>query len=464
MFTRRELLKQAGLVSLAFGGLRGLGSEVQAKDVAGQASVGFGPLQSDPEGVFDLPKGFSYRIISRAGDDMDDGLFVPGTPDGMAAFAGDDGRTILVRNHENQLEPDGTANSPFGKDSERLERFDRDLLYDPGEQRLRPGTGGTTTLVYNTREQRKLSEHLSLGGTERNCAGGPTPWGSWITCEETNVRPNDYFKLEHGYNFEVPAHATEPVKAEPLKAMGRFRHEAIAVDPDTGFVYQTEDRNDGAIYRFIPSEAGNLAKGNRLQALMIIDQPRLDTRNWEEDRTVEVGQSLAVKWIDMEDVEAPNDDLRHRAYAAGAARFARAEGMWYGEDGVYFACTTGGREQKGQIWRYVPGSNEGEGPSREAGGQLELFVEPNDHELIHNADNLTVTPWGDLLVCEDCAPPSDLLGITPQGEFYRMGRNALSGSELAGVCVSPDGSTVFVNIQHEGLTLAITGPWPEQRG
>ncbi|MGH7599827.1 MAG: alkaline phosphatase PhoX, partial [bacterium] len=169
---------------------------------------------------------------------------------------------------------------------------------------------------------------------------------------------------------------------------------------------------------------------------------------------------LQVKWLDLEDIEAPNDDLRLRGFAQGAARFARGEGAWYGNDAIYFACTNGGRAKKGQIWRYVPSPFEGAPEEQNDPGKLELFVEPNDGNLVDNADNLTVAPWGDLIVCEDGEKEQFLVGVTPKGEFYKFARNAMpSSSELAGVTFSPDGTTLFVNIQHEGLTLAITGPW-----
>ncbi len=239
--------------------------------------------------------------------------------------------------------------------------------------------------------------------------------------------------------------------------MGRFRHEAIAIDPETGIVYQTEDKDDGLIYRFIPNEPGKFVKGGKLQALRIVDGRR-DTRNWGDEQ-VKVRERLKVDWIDMEDVEAPEDDLRMRGYDKGAALFARGEGMWRGEDGVYFACTSGGKKEIGQIWRYIPSTFEGTGEEVNESGILELFIEPNDSELIKNADNLTIAPWGDLIVCEDrSGGVVRLVGITPQGRFYTFA-NHHKHTEFAGVCFSPDGTTLFVNMQRAGLTLAITGPF-----
>jgi hypothetical protein len=344
----------------------------------------------------------------------------------------------------------------------------REKIYDAGKGK-KPGLGGTTTLVYNTKEQRLEKHFLSLAGTYRNCAGGVTPWNSWVTCEEDTSRPNeggqfpdDEMEKEHGYNFEVPASAkmvlADPV---PLKAMGRFRHEAVAVEPRSGVVYQTEDRGDGLFYRFIPATPGRLAAGGRLQALKLKDLPRADTRNWKE-QMIRPGQSLPAEWVDIAGVESLDDDLRYQGYfERGAARFARGEGCWYGQDGVYFACTNGGTKRKGQIWRYTPSPREGAAGEQDQPGRLELFIEPNDGKLVENADNITIAPWGDLIVTEDGVSPHFVVGVTPEGKFYKLAKTSLG--ELAGACFSPDGTTLFINIQTPGLTVAITGPWATLR-
>ena len=156
---------------------------------------------------------------------------------------------------------------------------------------------------------------------------------------------------------------------------------------------------------------------------------------------------------------APADDLRYQGFEKGAARFARGEGMWYGRDAIYFACTDGGRQKSGQIWRYVPSPAEGSSNERDKPGRLELFIEPNDGALVENCDNVTVTPWGDLILCENGPGEEFLVGVTPAGQFYRLARNAMDHADLAGATFAPDGSTLFVNIQGKGVTLAITGPW-----
>ena len=458
--SRRAFLQSAAAVTIGFHGLQRLlaGGTADAPPPAD----GFGPLEPDPQGILDLPRGFSYQVISRVGESMEDGLLVPGKPDGMAAFPGPKGRTILVRNHE--LLSDRVKIGPYGPKNELIKKIPIDRLYDPGWNRT-PCIGGTTTLVYSTAERKLERQFLSLAGTQYNCAGGPTPWGSWITCEENTQRSDEQYEKDHGYAFEVPASAEIGLaQPRPLRAMGRFRREAVAVDPRSGIVYQTEDLADGVIYRFIPAQPGRLAAGGKLQALGVRDKKSLDTRNWEEDGT-RVGpefpksQQLAVEWTDLTDVEAPEDDLRIRAFAAGAARFARAEGMWFGRDAVYWACTNGGRIKAGQIFRYVPSPQEGTPGERRAPGTLELFIEPNDSNLLENADNVTMAPWGDLILCEDGPKQQHIVGVTPAGRLYHFARNAADAFEFAGACFSPEGSTLFVNVQGAGRTFAITGPW-----
>jgi uncharacterized protein len=459
--SRRSFLRTSMLLTAGFAGLRTfVNRPLAAAELAagGTASAGFGPLTPDPLGIFELPKGFSYHVFSKLGETMDDGFRVPGKHDGMAAFPGPDGLTLLVRNHE--LESEWIKDSPFGPGNELFSRIDPAKVYDSGKG-VRPNLGGTTTLVYDTRTRELKRHYLSLVGTVRNCAGGPTPWGTWVTCEEVNDEPEPNAEKPHGYNFEVRPSAeiglADPV---PLKAMGRFRHEAIAVDTRSGVIYETEDTGNGLFYRFLPAEKGNLAAGGRLQALALVGADKADTRNWPGTAAFPQGKRVAVRWIDMDDVESPKGDLRERGYAKGAALFARAEGAWEGNDSIYFACTNGGPKLLGQIFRYHPSAFEGTEREAEAPGELELFVESSDNAILSNCDTLCVAPWGDLVVCEDTSGPCRLIGITPQGECYVIARNTRTGRELAGACFSPDGSTLFVNIQTPGQTFAITGPWP----
>lgn len=454
---RRRFLTSASRVTAGFMGLRALNARGETVE---KSDFGYGPLLVDPKGIMSMPRGFSYRIISREKSLMDDGLVVPGAPDGMGAFEGAFGLTIIIRNHELNPESDG----PFGEGKELLSKVNRKDLYDAGPGMTACG-GGTTTIVYDTKSQQVVRQFLSLGGTIRNCAGGQTPWNSWITCEEAQDRAGHYEKTnvtmekDHGYNFEVPVTSSiRLAKPEPLVEMGRFRHEAVAVDPKTSIVYQTEDHHDGLFYRFVPNKPTHLRHGGKLQTLHVKDKPKCDTRNWTS-QTVNVGEELTVQWKDIDNPESPDDDLRFRGFDAGAAKFARGEGMWRGAEGeIYFAATNGGKSNKGQIWKYQPAAHEGQENGGDS-GTLELFLESHAPGVVENADNLTVSPWGDLVVCEDrTGDVVRLVGVTPQGEQYPLAFNH-TGAELAGVCFSPDGSTLFVNIQKRGLTLAITGPW-----
>ena len=462
--TRRNFLKAASVVPIGFEGLRQFLETADASAAEPRAIGGYGDLVTDPEEILDLPPGFSYTVFSGAGEEMDDGFVVPGGHDGSASFPGPSAeQTLLVRNHEISSES-LPKNGAFGENNERFEKLKPNRMYDAGNGEWL-ALGGTTTVLYDTRKQKVLDHHLSLAGTLRNCAGGPTPWNSWLTCEETVERADETLARDHGYVFEVPATANHQLaNPVPLKAMGRFNHEAVAVDPASGAVYLTEDRGDGLIYRFLPKHPSKLSQGGNLQAMRAIDRPSLDTRNIEEPAGMPVRQSIAVDWIDMKDVDGPKDDLRKRGFSAGAMRFARGEGMWYGNKAVFFACTNGGPARKGQVFKYTPSPAEGKAGETKRPGQLELYIEPNDGNLVENCDNVTVAPSGDLVLCEDGSGDQYLVGVTPEGTCYRLGHNAMNKSEFTGATFSPDGSTMFTNIQWPGLSLAITGPWKKRKG
>jgi len=454
MLDRRHF--NIGLASAAFAGLSSC--TTTPRGAPGAMAEGYGPLVRDPAGLLDLPSGFTYRIISRAGDRMDDGLVVPDRADGMGSFPLDNDRTILVRNHELQARHGSTG--PFREAARAsVPTFDR------GEDG-QPLPGGTTTLVYNQRSGRVESQHLSLVGTIRNCAGGVTPWGSWLTCEEDVSRAGrGGIAHDHGWVFEVPARHSGVAEPVPLKAMGRFNHEAAAVDPRTGIVYLTEDRDDGLFYRFIPNLPGQLVRGGRLQALAFAgaDGGR-DSRNWS-GIDLPAGEWRAARWIDLDNVEAPEDDLRKRGHAAGGVLFARGEGIWRGahqdRPEFYFTCTNGGAAKLGQVMRYRPSPLEGRSGEAAEPGRLQNFVESTGVEMLNYGDNITVTPFGHLIVCEDAytdTVANRLRGITPEGRVYPVAL-CHEQTELAGACFSGDGATMFVNIYSPAKTVAITGPW-----
>jgi len=446
--TRRDFLRGAatgvGLLAAACGGAR-----------LDPFAPRYADPSPDPNGLFDLPAGFTYRVLSRTGDPMSDGLRVPGAPDGMGAFPGPDGRVIVIRNHELHSGTPELGPWPDGQSARRAGPW----VYDPGHGRM-PGLGGTTTFVYDPRTGQVEEQWLSLTGTYRNCAGGTTPWGTWISCEEATDLPGELAEREHGWCFEVGATRSRKLTApQPLKALGRFNHEAVAVDPRSGALYLTEDRPDGLLYRFLPEQPRQLNGGGRLQALRFRDG-RTDTRNWEETPDLPVGESTVVEWVDLDEVHAPADDLRVRGFEQhGAARFARGEGMWFSEEGIWFTCTIGGASKHGQIFRYLPSPSEGRPDEAKRAGRLEVFAEPNDASALESPDNLTVSLRGELFVAEDSRGDDRLVHVDSWGRVSAFGRNALNDSEITGPTFSPDGRTLFVNLQSPGITLAISGPF-----
>ena len=450
MISRRQFLLSAG--TLAFIGLsRSAFGKVTLANLT-DSVLAYGSLIPDSNKLLDLPAGFSYRVISQLGDKMDDGLSVPDKADGMGCIALDNERVALVRNHE--LSP---KNIKQAATSIKLHKTP--LAYDIFNDGVAL-PGGTSHIIYNIKEHKKEQEFLSLCGTIRNCSGGITPWGSWLTCEETVTDQADGLGKSHGYIFEVPATAKGLVKPEPLVAMGRFNHEAAAIDPRTGIVYLTEDRGDSLFYRFIPNEYGKLKNGGKLQAMAIKSTPQFDTRNWSE-AIMPLHTSFDVEWVDLDEPQSPKDDLRVRGHKQGAALFARGEGVHWGNKELYFCCTNGGKKQLGQVMKYQPSEFEGKENESSSPGTMQLFVESEDKSLFNFGDNLTVAPNGHLIVCEDQytdVVDNHLRGVTPSGDVYTFAR-LTAQTELAGACFSPDGNTLFVNVYSPTKTLAITGPW-----
>ena len=438
LLNRRNFI---GATGAAFSGLLLNGCTGRSAPLTSAPSsfADYGPLVPDPAGMLDLPRGFSYRLLSSLGNAMTDGCTVPDKADGMGCFSLGNDEIVLIRNHE--LVPADDAGGVLAKGFGT-----RDGAIVPG---------GTTSIVLDATTLDVKREFRSLAGTIRNCSGGITPWGSWLTCEEAPTGPGQRFgeglAENHGWVFEVPANATGLIDAVPLKAMGRFNHEAACIDPRTGIVYLSEDRDDSVLYRFVPTTPGRLGDGGLLQAMVV--EGLSDTRNWTS-ADLAVGSRHTVRWIDCDDVESPNDDLRSRAAAKGAAVVARGEGIHTGTDEIFVCSTNGGQRKLGQILRLVPGT--GGEPD-----QIELFFESQSKDQFNYGDNLTVGPNGHLIVCEDQyteVVDNHLRGITPDGRAYTLGRLRMQ-TELAGGCFSPDGKWFFVNAYSPTRTLAITGPW-----
>ena len=463
--SRREFLGIAGAGAvLGFGALDGL---IARKAMAQQGSLlqagsgdgGYGPLspltRTDPKTGFSqtlwLPEGFDFRIFGLSGTVMDDGWLTPLALDGMAAFPGPGGTVRLVRNHEERNTPETVT--PSGSAENRYDEL---------------GGGGTSTLqVRITADGEPVLERafMSLSGTIVNCAGGRTPWGSWLSCEETTAGPAAGWRREHGYVFEVPAASDTPAAPVPLRAMGRFVHEAAAVDPRTGIVYETEDRDpEAGFYRFLPNLPGQLAAGGRLQMLKVVGIRNYDTRTGQTP-----GHRLPVEWVAIGNADPRNAEtdplaVQKQGLAKGGAIFTRIEGCWWGRREMYFCCTNGGDADEGQVWEYRPGPGT-------SGGELTLVYESPSADVLSFPDNITVTPGGALLVCEDTGSRNDfyLQGLTRDGRIFPF-CGTETGSEWAGATFSPDGETLFVNLfgasvgpvsnpSDPGRTVAIWGPW-----
>jgi uncharacterized protein len=450
MHSRRHF--NAALVSFAFSGL----FQSTNADAAKPGTIfGYGPLQLDPERLLDLPLNFSYSVLSKVGQTMDDGYRVPDRADGMGCIALSPDRYALIRNHE--MAPSHLKAQPWAGNGQGPERaFDRNA-----KGMALPG--GTTTMIINAKSGRVEEQYLSLAGTIRNCAGGVTPWGSWLSCEEDVSRKSSKLRQDHGWVFEVPAKHKGLVEPVPLKGLGRFNHEAAAIDPTTGIVYLTEDEKNGLFYRFIPESKGELIKGGRLQALAFFETDRKrDTRNWTET-TITQGKPIAARWISLDDIENSDGLLRIRGHANGAVRFARGEGIHYGLGEIYFACTSGGQAKLGQMFRYRPSPREGQNDEHKTPGQIELMAESLGRDHFNYADNVVVAPNGHILFCEDQNEKNGpienhIRGLMPDGRTYTIAR-LRTQSELAGICFSPDGKTLFVNVYQPGQSLAIKGPW-----
>lgn len=427
-----------------------------------------GLVKAGPE--LGLPPGFSYHTFGAFGSAMSDGFITPPIHDGMACFDMGNGRLRIVRNHElgegNDIPP-GT------------------VIGDPATAYDRKAPGGTVTLEVDKNTGKLIKDWVSLNGTDTNCSGVRTPWNTWLTCEETTIGVEAGYKKPHGYVFEVDPKDNHAVKRRPFKGMGRFLHEAGAVDPDTGVIYLTEDEGPDGFYRFVPDRPGGLRKGT-LQMLRVKKKAKYNTITGQT-----VGKVLASEWVTISDPDPKNaeDDasaVYKQGRAKGGAKFLGGEGCTMRGGSVVFGSSEGGDAGRGQIWQYTPRKRIGK--TREEGDLVLLFESESVHEL-DGPDNMCTSPNGAIVIAEDGNLKSNFVrALLPNGTMINIAQNLVavqkhyieaSGklydptvpddgasagdgvgfAEFAGPCFSPDGKWLFVNIQVPGITCAITGDW-----
>jgi secreted PhoX family phosphatase len=367
-----------------------------------QAGSGpYGPLMPPDENGLMLPAGFSSREIARGG------VPVLGTahpwhifPDGGATYVTPDGGWIYVSNSEV------------------------------------PGAGGAGALRFS-RDGTIVDAYSILTGTSSNCAGGSTPWGTWLSCEET----------DDGRVWECDPTGARAAVVRP--ALGTFNHEAAAVDPVGKQLYLTEDDGSGRFYRFTPARYPDLVSGT-LEAARVADM-----------KAVEAGGASKVDWVKVPDPTASIAPTK--AQAPGSTPFRGGEGCWYDSGAVYF--TTKGDDR---VWMYWPGP-----------GTLELLYDRKTAKdpILSGVDNIIVSGWtGDAFIAED-GGDLDVVMITPNRVAARLlkltgrGHEGIPGidetrSEITGPALNPAGDRFYFSSQRGygfGVTYEITGPFRRTR-
>ncbi|MFH8803037.1 alkaline phosphatase PhoX [Streptomyces sp. NPDC017936] len=435
------------------------------KPAAGHGGVGYGPLIPDPEGVLALPAGFTYRVITHSGKTkLESGEFTPSHHDGTATFDGPRGTTLLVNNHELKG-PRANWEHPVP--------LTEGLVYDPA------ASGGCT--VVEVRPDGQVAEWVGIAGTSTNCAGGSTPWGTWLTCEENSDRAGtNGMTKDHGYVFEVdPRDRRANKNPKPLKFFGRYDHEAVVIDPKRGHAYLTEDASgpNGLFFRWTPPKGFVYGRGafrTLADDAGVLQAPKCYDAGGkfvdDLSRATKTGTVYGVDWVDVPDRDARTVAVRKQFADGEVTRARKLEGMWWADGGAYVVSSYARDESPvrhdGQVWFYDP-------KRRTLTLKVLLGVNPDPSEdgAFDGPDNITVSPYGGLVIAEDGEGVQHLFGATDSGRTYPIARNELNigtedepeYSEFTGVTFSPDGKTLYANIQTPGIMLAITGPWKRQK-